>query len=283
MDRNRRPNRPRRVVVKKRYSGNKPIRYHRHSDQLSRKLNPKHIDAIRIQISQSLEEPVQIYERSVRNLQQDLQLFKLEDDRRSTYERFFKRSIDVAGALAGLILLSPLFLLIAILIRWTSPGPVIFSQERVGKGGEFFKIYKFRTMVPNAELLKKYLQEKNEMGGPAFKMKDDPRVTPVGRILRKYSLDELPQLYNILMGDMSIVGPRPALPDEVLSWRMWQTRRLSVDQGLTCIWQISGRNQITFDRWMELDLEYIDNWNLWLDMKIIFRTVLVVITGKGAY
>ncbi len=221
--------------------------------------------------------------REVRDLQSDLRIFKLEDSSRSFFQRFFKRWIDVVGALAGLILLSPFMMLIYILIRWTSEGPAIFTQYRIGKGGKFFKMLKFRTMVSNAEDLKKNLAAHNQTGGPAFKMKNDPRVTPIGRFLRRYSLDELPQLFNVLKGDMSLVGPRPAIPDEVYSWKLWQTRRLSVDQGLTCIWQISGRSDVKFDHWMVMDLDYIDNWSLRLDVKIILKTILVVLRGKGAY
>jgi exopolysaccharide biosynthesis polyprenyl glycosylphosphotransferase len=253
-------------------------------DALAPHLNPDHVDAIRIWI-RGLEgnTPQQILERSVSNLQADLQLFKLEDSSRSTMDRFVKRSVDVVGALTGLVLLSPLFAFITIIIKLSSPGPAFFTQERIGKGGDFFRIIKFRTMVTGAERLKGDLRSRNEMDGPAFKIKDDPRITRVGRVLRKYSLDELPQLVNVLMGDMSLVGPRPALPEEVLSWKMWQTRRLSVDQGLTCFWQVSGRNHISFDRWMEMDLQYIDQWSLWLDFALIIKTIWVVITGKGAY
>ena len=221
--------------------------------------------------------------REVRDLQSDLRIFKLEDSSRSFFQRFFKRWIDVAGALTGLVILSPLMMTIYVIIRLTSEGPAIFTQYRIGKGGKFFKILKFRTMVNNAEDLKRNLAAQNQMGGPAFKMKEDPRVTPIGRFLRRYSLDELPQLFNVLKGDMSLVGPRPAIPDEVYSWKLWQTRRLSVDQGLTCIWQISGRSDIKFDHWMVMDLDYIDNWSLRLDVKIILKTVLVVLRGKGAY
>lgn len=282
MERNRRS---RQSQIRTKLSRNqKPVRYHRSMDQLKQRLNPRHTDAVRIQFDFSQEGQNRVLERSVENLQQDLQLFRLEDDHRSSFERFLKRSIDVIGALLGMLLLSPVFLLITLAIWRSAPGaPIVFSQNRVGKGGQLFRIYKFRTMIPDAEQKKHLVIDQNETGGPTFKARNEPRVTPVGRFLRKTSLDELPQLYNILKGDMSIVGPRPAIPEEVLSWKMWQTRRLSVDQGLTCIWQISGRSLIQFDRWMELDLEYIDSWSIWLDMRIILKTIWVVLTGKGAY
>jgi len=153
---------------------------------------------------------------------------------------------------------------------------------RSGLNGRKFKLYKFRTMVVGAEMKKRELEKMNEMDGPVFKMKFDPRITKIGRILRKLSIDEIPQLLNVLKGDMSIVGPRPPLPVEVELYKMWQRRRLSLKPGLTCIWQVSGRNQVQFEKWMQMDLQYIDQWSLWLDFKILFKTVFVVLFGYGA-
>ncbi len=181
-----------------------------------------------------------------------------------------------------LVIFSPLILVTVAAIKATSKGPVLFSQIRSGMNGRRFKLYKFRTMIVGAEMKKRELEKMNEMDGPVFKMKFDPRITPVGRILRKFSIDEIPQLINVLKGDMSIVGPRPPLPVEVELYKMWQRRRLSLKPGLTCTWQVSGRNNIQFDRWMEMDLEYIDKWSLWLDMKILVKTVFVVMFGYGA-
>jgi len=194
-----------------------------------------------------------------------------------------KRAFDVIVSVLLLILLSPLFLIVSALIKLTSPGPVFFKQERCGLGGRRFKFYKFRSMNIDAEERKKGLEHLNEMSGPVFKIKDDPRITPVGRILRKFSIDELPQLINVLIGEMSLVGPRPPIPDEVQKYERWQKRRLSMRPGLTCLWQINGRNEVDFDQWMKLDLEYIDNWSLGLDFKILLKTIPVVLTGHGAH
>lgn len=196
-------------------------------------------------------------------------------------ELMIKTMIDYIGAGAGVILLSPLMLLIALLIKLTSRGPVLFTQIRSGLNGREFPLYKFRTMVINAEELKSKLAQNNEMDGPVFKMKNDPRVTRIGSFLRKSSLDELPQLFNILRGEMSLVGPRPPLPIEVEQYQLWQRRRLSMKPGLTCIWQVSGRNDISFDNWMKMDLEYIDNWSLLFDLKLIGITVKEMLLGKG--
>lgn len=192
-----------------------------------------------------------------------------------------KTSIDYLGALGGIILTAPFFLIIGLAVKLTSQGPVFFKQERCGLNGRKFILYKFRTMIENAEDLKKQLEVENEMDGPVFKMKNDPRVTPIGRFLRKTSLDELPQLFNIFKGEMSFVGPRPPIPIEVAQYKLWHRRRLSMKPGLTCIWQISGRNTITFEKWMKLDLEYIDNWSIWLDLKLIFLTSREVLLGHG--
>jgi exopolysaccharide biosynthesis polyprenyl glycosylphosphotransferase len=196
-----------------------------------------------------------------------------------------KHVFDRLAALVLLILFSPLLLLVAILIKVTSQSwrdPILFGQTRCGLNGRLFTMWKFRTMVVNADAMVAQLREKNEMGGPVFKIKHDPRVTPVGRWLRRLSLDELPQLYNVLIGDMSLVGPRPPLPREVAQYDRWQRRRLSMKPGITCLWQVSGRNNLPFETWMKLDLEYIDNWSLWLDIKILLRTIYAVTTGHGA-
>jgi exopolysaccharide biosynthesis polyprenyl glycosylphosphotransferase len=200
---------------------------------------------------------------------------------RQTAHLFVKDLVDYVGAALGLLLLSPVMLLIAGLVRLSSPGPVIFGQERTGLNGRVFRFYKFRSMVANAEELRADLAEANEQEGPVFKIRNDPRVTPIGRILRKTSLDELPQLFNVLKGDMSLVGPRPPLPAEVAQYEAWQRRRLSMKPGLTCIWQVSGRNNISFEQWMKLDLEYIDRWSLLLDMKLLFMTFRAVLFTSG--
>ena len=195
---------------------------------------------------------------------------------------FVRRCIDVAVASVLLVVLSPLMAAIAVLIKATSPGPVLFRQIRCGLHGRPFTFLKFRSMRTDAERLKAALAAFNEMDGPAFKMTNDPRVTPVGRWLRRTSLDELPQLWNILKGDMSFVGPRPAVVEEVRQYEPWQRRRLSMPPGLTCLWQVSGRNELTFNEWMQLDLQYIDNWSLWLDLKIVLKTIPAVLLGRGA-
>jgi exopolysaccharide biosynthesis polyprenyl glycosylphosphotransferase len=193
-----------------------------------------------------------------------------------------KRTLDIVLSATALWVLMPLLLTVAVLIKLTSKGPVFFRQVRVGLHGRTFRMLKFRSMVVDAEERKEALAAQNEMTGPVFKMKNDPRVTRIGRFIRKYSIDELPQLINVLRGDMTIVGPRPPVPSEVAKYKPWQRRRLSVRPGLTCIWQVSGRNQITFDEWMYLDMRYIDHWTLLEDLRLIFRTVPVVLTGRGA-
>ncbi len=194
----------------------------------------------------------------------------------------FKRLFDIVASFLALLLLSPLLLTVAALIKLTSRGPVLFRQERIGLHGKPFGMFKFRSMVVNAEELKAKLMSQNEVSGPVFKMKHDPRVTRVGRFIRKFSIDELPQLLNVLRGDMSVVGPRPPLAPEVAKYEPWQLRRLSVRPGLTCTWQVSGRSLISFEEWMYLDMDYIDHWSFWRDLKLIFATVPVVLTGKGA-
>lgn len=201
--------------------------------------------------------------------------------RRLAY-RTAKRAIDLIVSASCLVVLSPLFLFVGLLIKRTSPGPVFYPWDVVGFCGRPFRGFKFRTMSSNADQLKPQLMHNNEMTGPVFKMKDDPRITPLGRLLRKYSIDELPQLWSVLKGDMSLVGPRPAGPLEWEQYQPWQRRKLSVTPGMTCLWQVSGRNRISsFDEWARLDLEYIDHWSLWLDWKILLRTVLVVLQGTG--
>ncbi|HEV2328240.1 MAG TPA: sugar transferase [Verrucomicrobiae bacterium] len=203
----------------------------------------------------------------------------------SSWHSIAKTFLDLVGSLAFLILVgSWLFPIIALAIKLSSPGPVFFTQQRSGQNGRPFRLYKFRTMVTNAEQYKHELEAMNEMRGPVFKLTNDPRVTPVGRVLRKYSLDELPQFWNVLRGEMSLVGPRPLPVDEVRRFSdLAHRRRLSVKPGLTCLWQIGGRNQIfDFKEWVRLDLEYIDNWSLWLDMKILLLTIPAVLRGTGA-
>lgn len=194
-----------------------------------------------------------------------------------------KRVLDVLLSAFLMVVLSPVFLIVAALVRFTSRGPVIFRQPRVGEGGRIFTCYKFRSMCVDAEARKEHLRHLNELSGPVFKIKNDPRMTPVGRFIRKFSLDELPQLYNVLRGDMSIVGPRPPVPHEVAEYSPRQCERLAVRPGLTCLWQIMGRNNIPFDHWVELDILYIETMSLWLDIKIILKTIPAVITGRGAH
>ncbi|EOU1878370.1 sugar transferase [Clostridium perfringens] len=196
---------------------------------------------------------------------------------------FFKRLIDILGAGFGLIILSPVFLIVAIAIKVEdSKGSILFSQKRVGQYGKEFNMYKFRSMVSNAEELKAKLMEQNEMSGPMFKMKHDPRITKVGKFIRKTSIDELPQLINILKGEMSLVGPRPSLPKEVAKFESWMLERLEVKPGLTCYWQVMGRNDIDFEDWMKLDVKYVHDRNLWLDIKLIFKTFFVLFGDESA-
>jgi exopolysaccharide biosynthesis polyprenyl glycosylphosphotransferase len=184
------------------------------------------------------------------------------------HQKAVKRLFDIISSATALALLSPLLLTVAVLIKLTSSGPIFFKQKRVGLHGKTFDMLKFRSMVVNAEELKAKLEALNEQTGPVFKMKNDPRITRIGRFIRKYSIDELPQLLNVLRGEMSVVGPRPPVPKEVEKYAAWQRRRLSVRPGLTCIWQVSGRNQISFEEWMYLDMQYIDNWTLLTDLRL---------------
>ena len=193
-----------------------------------------------------------------------------------------KRITDIVCSLAGLIVLSPILLIIAIAIKMDSKGPIFFKQDRVGKDERIFSMYKFRSMVVNAEELKKSLEKENEMSGPMFRIKKDPRITRVGRFIRKTSIDELPQLINVLKGDMSLVGPRPSLPKEVEAFEPWMKERLTVLPGLTCIWQVSGRNNIPFKEWMELDIKYVRERSYLLDLKLIFKTFFVLFGDDNA-
>jgi exopolysaccharide biosynthesis polyprenyl glycosylphosphotransferase len=202
----------------------------------------------------------------------------------ASWQSIAKQLLDFFGSLVLLVILAPFFLMFSLLIKFTSPGPIFFRQQRSGLNGHPFTLYKFRTMVTNAEQLQHELVAMNEMSGPVFKVTNDPRVTPIGKTLRKFSVDEWPQLYNILRGEMSLVGPRPLPVNEVKRFNdVAHRRRLSVKPGLTCLWQVKGRNNVSdFRDWVRLDLEYIDNWSLWLDLKILWRTVPVVISGAGA-
>jgi exopolysaccharide biosynthesis polyprenyl glycosylphosphotransferase len=198
------------------------------------------------------------------------------------WQLVIKRVMDIVLSLTLLIAFCPLFVIIGLLVKCTSTGPVLFKQQRIGYNGRRFKLLKFRTMVHNAEVLQKDLWHHNEMDGPVFKMKNDPRVTPIGKILRRLSLDELPQLVNVLKGDMSLVGPRPPLLSEVNQYDLKDRRRLSMKPGMTGMWQAYGRNTISFEKWMEMDREYIDRWSLWLDCKILFKTIPAVLRCSGS-
>ena len=197
-------------------------------------------------------------------------------------ELFVKRGMDVLGSLLGLAIAAPLIAVAGVLIRLTSNGPIFFRQVRSGRNGRSFEILKLRTMVPDAEARRADIMHLNEMDGPVFKIHDDPRITPLGTVLRKWSIDELPQFWNVLCGDMSLVGPRPPTPDEVAQYQGGDRRRLSMRPGITCLWQISGRNELSFEDWMKLDLEYIDTWSIRQDLRIIARTVPEVLSTRGA-
>ncbi|WP_042439542.1 sugar transferase [Clostridium amazonitimonense] len=205
-----------------------------------------------------------------------------EEYKKSRVYFFVKRIIDILGSLVGLIIVSPILLITAIAIKLDSKGPIFFAQERVGQYGKVFKMYKFRSMVINAEELLDKLKEKNEMSGPMFKMTDDPRITKVGKFIRKTSIDELPQLMNVLKGEMSLVGPRPNLPKEVANFEPWMRDKLIAKPGLTCFWQVMGRNSIDFQDWMKLDIKYVKERNTGLDIILIFRTVKVLFGDENA-
>jgi exopolysaccharide biosynthesis polyprenyl glycosylphosphotransferase len=202
---------------------------------------------------------------------------------RDSWPTLVKRLVDVSVSFVLLLILAPVLAFIAVIVKFTSKGPVLFRQERVGLNKRRLLMYKFRTMVQDAESLLPQLEALNEATGPVFKIKNDPRITPVGRFLRRTSLDELPQLLNVLRGDMSLVGPRPLpLRDFEGFTEDWQRRRFSVRPGITCLWQVNGRSNIGFDQWMELDLKYLDEWSIWLDMKILAQTIPAVMKGSGA-
>lgn len=194
-----------------------------------------------------------------------------------------KRVLDVVGASLALLLFSPLMLLAAVAVKLESSGAVFFSHTRLGKDGRPFRFFKFRSMCEEAVELRAAMGGMNEVSGPVFKIKKDPRITTIGRFLRRASIDELPQLWHVLSGEMSLVGPRPPVPDEVVDYEPWMLKRLSVKPGLTCIWQVTGRSDIGFDDWMELDLEYVDTRSLWVDLKILAKTIPAVVTARGAY
>jgi len=200
----------------------------------------------------------------------------------SSYE-LIKRTVDVMGASAGLLLAAPVMLIIAVAIKLESRGPILFAHPRLGKDGRPFVMLKFRSMYQEAPALRQQLFAENEMAGPVFKIRSDPRITRIGYIIRKYSLDELPQLWNILRGEMSLVGPRPPIPDEVTRYHPWQRERLAVKPGLTCTWQVSGRSDVPFDEWVQMDIEYVRTRGLLMDLKLLLLTVPAVISARGAY
>jgi len=212
----------------------------------------------------------------------DMPAFTFQSRFGTPFSLAVKRAIDVVGASLGLILCLPIFAVAAIVIKLTDRGPVFFRQVRLGRGGSRFYCFKFRSMCVDAETQKANLAEQNEQDGPVFKIRKDPRLTRIGGFLRRYSLDELPQLLNVLKGDMSLVGPRPPVPSEVERYEWWQRRRISIRPGLTCVWQVWGRNKVSFQRWVEMDLFYIDNWSLWMDLKLMLHTVRAVVRGTGA-
>jgi exopolysaccharide biosynthesis polyprenyl glycosylphosphotransferase len=199
------------------------------------------------------------------------------------YLRFGKRALDIVLSLLALIAHLPVFAVLAVLIRLESPGPVFYRSVRIGRGGRAFTFFKLRSMVLNADRKKHTIAHMNEAEGPVFKIARDPRITRIGKLLRSTSLDEIPQFYNVLIGDMSLVGPRPPIPNEVSQYEPWQLRRLDVRPGITCLWQISGRSRIGFHEWMRLDLEYIKHQSLALDLKILLRTIPAVLSREGAY
>ncbi len=194
-----------------------------------------------------------------------------------------KRAMDIVASALAIVVLTPVLLAVALLIKTTSRGSVFYVQERVGRDGEPFRMVKFRSMYRDAHARRDEHAELNIHQGPIFKIRDDPRITPVGRAIRRLSIDELPQFFNVLMGSMSLVGPRPALPEEFLDYTERERQRLLVKPGVTCIWQVSGRSDVDFETWIDMDLEYIEDWSLRLDLKLLMKTVPAVITGRGAY
>jgi exopolysaccharide biosynthesis polyprenyl glycosylphosphotransferase len=212
----------------------------------------------------------------------DIPILSLTSVPESKVNLALKRALDFSVSSILLLMLAPLFLVIAVIIKIQSPGPVFFLQERIGQNQRRFKMFKFRSMVANAEQLRKTLEDKNEADGPVFKIRQDPRITPFGRFIRIHSIDELPQLINVWRGEMSLVGPRPPIGSEVDQYAWEQRRRLSVKPGMTGLWQVSGRSDVSFRQWVEMDLAYIDSWSVWQDIAILFRTFRIVIEGKGA-
>lgn len=200
-----------------------------------------------------------------------------------SWQRAVKRLIDLAVTVVAIALISPVLATVALLVWLSSPGPVFFAQDRVGCDGRRFRFLKFRTMYRDAESRRQELIDLNEVDGPVFKIRRDPRITPIGRMLRKLSLDELPQLFHVLSGRMSIVGPRPPLPEEVARYGTWESQRLLVKPGLTCIWQVSGRSDLDFGTWVAMDVDYIRRWSLLLDLKLMAHTIPAVLSGRGAY
>ena len=207
----------------------------------------------------------------------------IEEENSSVFYEAAKRVMDIVLSFIGLVLLSPILLLVSLFIKIDSKGPIFFKQKRIGINGTEFEMFKFRSMVVNAEELKAKLEEKNEMSGPMFKIADDPRITKVGRFIRKTSIDELPQLWNVIKGDMSLVGPRPSLPNEVAQFEPWMRKRFEVKPGLTCFWQVGGRNNIDFEEWMKLDIKYVKERSLLLDAKLIFKTFFVLFGDENAH
>ena len=240
---------------------------HRHQDDLTNNLTS---------LLREMEE------RRHKKVRSKLRMFFWDSTVRISYA--LKRFFDIVLSILMLVALSPLFIVIATVIKMTSRGPVFFIQERVGYYGRSFMFYKFRSMYVDAEERKRALMERNESkDGVIFKMKNDPRITPFGRILRKTSMDELPQLLNVLLGDMSLVGPRPPLPSEVRQYSLEDRKRLNIKPGITCIWQVSGRSDIPFKKQVELDKEYIQSQSLWKDLLVLLRTIPAILSGKGAY
>ena len=213
---------------------------------------------------------------------QKIEDYALSHHPRGFYQRWGKRMFDFVASTIGIILLSPLMLLAAVLIKLNSPGPVFYRSTRVGKHAKHFQFLKFRSMVDGAEFSRKEYEHLNEMDGPVFKIRNDPRTTWSGKLIRRTSIDELPQLFHVWRGEMSLIGPRPPIPEEVVQYKPIYRRRLSVTPGITCLWQVRGRNQIGFDEWMNLDREYIDNLSFGLDLKILVMTIPAVLRGIGA-
>jgi lipopolysaccharide/colanic/teichoic acid biosynthesis glycosyltransferase len=210
-------------------------------------------------------------------------LITLRTDRMQGWSLLVKRLLDFTISLCCIALLTPVFLITAVLIKLTSPGPILFAQKRVGLNKRLISVHKFRTMVLDAEQKQAQIEHLNEVSGPVFKIRNDPRITRLGKLLRKTSIDELPQLFDVLAGNMSLVGPRPLPVRDYLGFsKDWQRRRFSIRPGITCLWQITGRSSVSFERWMELDMEYIDQWSVWLDLRILIRTIPAVLKGSGA-